>query len=213
MSNPVTVLPIRLFCDMAARNCDLIDLNTGQAPLFYRGDDVEIDIGLGEDGALLAPTLSNIMSVTCQVFAKQNDTNAPMMSCTVLAAAMNLTLTAAQWAGDTAPGQHAAFVFPNSQTYIPLNGAASQNYWLRITLTTADATAKVITLLDGPVTVLDGPMNASAAPAIMGKVRTWTDGSGNLVLQIKNDSDGRFYTVGVENDNGAPALYLGDTGY
>jgi hypothetical protein len=206
-------LAIRLFCDLAARNTELIDLNTGQAPLFYRGDDVEIDIGLGEDGALLAPTLSNITSVTCQVFAKQNDTNAPMMSCTVLAAEMNLTLTAAQWAGDTAPGQHAAFIFQNSQTYIPLQGNPSMTYWLRITLTTADAPAKVMTLLDGPVTVLDGPMNGSAAPAIMGNVRTWTDGSGNLVLQIKNDSDGKFYTVGVENDNGAPALYLGDIGY
>ena len=109
--------------------------------------------------------------------------------------------------------QHAAFVFPNSQTYIPLNGAASQNYWLRITLTTADATPKVITLLDGPMTVLDGPMNGSAAPAIMGNVRTWTDGSGNLVLQIKNDSDGKYYTVGVENDNGMPSALPGDTGY
>jgi hypothetical protein len=206
-------LAIRLFCDIAARNSDLIDLNTGQAPLFYRGDDVEVDIGIGEAGVLLAPTLSNITSVTCQVFARQNDTNAPMMACTVLAAAMNLTLTAAQWTGDAAPYQHAAFVFPNSQTYIPLNGAASQNYWLRITLQTADATAKVMTLADGPVTVLDGPVNGSAVPAIMGNVRTWTDGSGNLVLQIKNDSDGKFYTVGVENDNGVPALYVGDTGY
>ena len=50
MSNPLAPLAIRLFCDLAARNQAVMDLNTGQAPLFYRGDDVEIDIGMGEDG-------------------------------------------------------------------------------------------------------------------------------------------------------------------
>jgi hypothetical protein len=158
----------------------------------------------------LTPNLSNIASVTCQLFRAQNDTNAPLMSCTVLAAAMNLTLTAAQWTGAGA-APHAAFIFPNAQTYIPLNGAASQNYWLRITLTTADATARVMTLLDGPITVLDGPIGA-ASPGV-GKVRFTTDVNGNWVLQVQNDSDGKFYTVGVENGvGGTPGLYLSDGG-
>jgi len=205
-------LAIRLLCDLAARNQPVTDLNTGQPAFFYRGDDVEIDIGIGETGALLAPNLSNIASVTCQLFQRQNDPAAPMMSNTVPAAGMNLALTAAQWTGGTAPFYHAAFVFPNSQTYIPLNGAASQNYWLRITLQTADATPKTITLLDGPITVLDGPVNATPA-AGLGNARFWTDNNGNVVLQIKNDSDGKFYSVGVENDGGTPTLYLSDTGY
>ena len=207
----IGVLPIRLFCDVAARNQPVTDLNTGQNALFYRGDDVEIDIGIGGNGALLAPSLSNIASVACQVFAKQNDANGPMMSCTVLAAAMNLGLTAAQWAGASA-APHAAFVFSNAQTCIPLNGAASQNYWLRITLQTADATPRTVTLLDGPITVLDGPVSATPAEGL-GNARFWTDNNGNVVLQIKNDSDGKFYSVGVENSNGVPALYLSDTGY
>jgi len=199
-----------LFCDLAARNQPVIDLNTGQGALFYRGDDVEIDVGIGENGALLPPTLSNITSATCQVFHGQNDTNGPLMSCTVAAAAMNLTLTAAQWSGATA-APHAAFIFPNAQTCIPLNGAASQNYWLRITLATADATAKVITLLDGPVTVLDGPVSQAPASSI-GNVR-FANVGGVPVLQIRNDSDGLFYTVGVENGvGGVAALYLSDAG-
>ena len=196
---------------MAARNQAVTDLNTGQPAFFYRGDDVEIDIGIGMDGVLLTPSLSNVTSVTCQLFASGNDTNAPMMSSTVPAAGMNLTLTAAQWTGESA-APHAAFVFPNSQTYIPLNGAASQNYWLRITLQTADTTPKTITLLDGPITVLDGPVSATPA-AGLGNARFWTDNNGHLVLQIKNDSDGKFYSLGVENENGVPALYLSDTGY
>jgi hypothetical protein len=205
-------LAIRLFCDLAMRNQPVTDLNTNQPAFFYRGDDVEIDIGIGELGALLAPALTNITSVTCQVFAKQNDMAAPLMSCTVPASAMNPGLTAAQWTGNTAPFYHAAFLFPNAQTAIPLSGNASANYWLRIMLQTADATPKTMTLLDGPITVLDGPVN-NATPTAIGNFRFWTDNSGNYVLQIKSDSDGKFYSVGVENSSGTPALYLSDQGY
>src|SRR5580692_5633831 len=103
MSTSLTPLPIRLFCDLAARLQTLVDLNTGLPPQFVRGDDIEIDIGIGANGTLLTPTLTNIASVTCQVFASQNATGAPLMSCNVAAAAMNLSLTAAQWTGDTTP--------------------------------------------------------------------------------------------------------------
>jgi hypothetical protein len=204
-------LAIRLLCDLAARNQPLVDINTGAPPLFYCGDDVEIDIGIGQAGALLAPTLTNVASVTCQIFARQNDTSAPMMSCTVPAANMNLGLTAAEWTGDTAPGCHAAFVFPNAQTTIPLNGAASANYWLRVFLTTADSTPKNITLAEGAITVLDAPMSAAAATTV-GNVRQWTVNGAN-VLQIRNDTDGHFYTLGCVMDQGVPSLYVDTTPY
>ncbi|MGA2556771.1 MAG: hypothetical protein ABSG04_10920 [Verrucomicrobiota bacterium] len=209
----ISVLPIRLLCDLALRGTHPNDLNTGAPPVFYRGDDVEIDIGIGMDGVLLTPNLSNITSVTCQIFQSESDTNPPMISCTVLAEAMNLTLTAAQWTGDTTPFNHAAFIFPNSQTAVSLNGQASASYWLRITLLTADATPKVITLLDGPITVLDGPINTATPPLAGGKVRFQVV-DGALVLQILNDSDGHYYTVGIENGvGGVPTLYLSDIGY
>jgi len=212
MSTPIAVLPIRLLCDLAQRGTQPSDLNTNAPPVFYRGDDVEIDIGIGSAGALLAPTLTNITSVTCQIFAGgEADTNAPVMSRTVLAAAMNLTLTAAQWTNNTTPFYHAAFIFPNAQTAVSLNGQASANMWLRITLATADATPKNITLLDCPITILDGPISgAGAVPT--GNVRFWTVG-GLSVLQVRNDSDGKFYTLGVENSGGVPTLYLSDVGY
>ena len=208
MSTPIAVLPIRLFCDLAQRGNHPNDINSNAPPVFYRGDDVEIDIGIGQAGALLTPPLSNIASVTCQLFLSENDTNAPMMSATVLAAAMNLTLTAAQWTNDTTPFYHAAFVFPNSQTAISLNGQASASYWLRITLTTADATPKVITLLDAPITVLDGPVSAASPPGLS-NVRFFTV-AGKQVLQILNDTDGYWYSVGIEDDGGVPALYVSD---
>ena len=114
--------PIRLFCDLAAPN-NLFDLNRSAAPSFYRGDDIEIDIGIGEGGALLAPTIASsgtggIASVTAQLFAAENDTNAPMMSGTVLAASMNLTLTQVNWNAGGSANSHAQFIFPNSQTAV-----------------------------------------------------------------------------------------------
>jgi hypothetical protein len=205
-------LAIRLLCDLAARGQTPTDLNTSQPPQFYRGDDVEIDIGIGQAGALLAPTLTNVASVTCQIFARQNDTNAPMMASTVVSANMNLGLTAAEWTGQTSPFYHAAFLFPNSQTYVPLSGQASQNCWLRIFLTTADApTPKIVTLLEGAITVLDGPVNTASPPAT-GKARTFTVG-GETVWQIQNDSDGHYYTIGCADVDGVPSLYVGTTPY
>ena len=69
----LTPLPIRLFCDLASP-ASLNDLNrNSQPPSFYRGDDIEIDIGLGENGNLLT-SLANVASVTCQLFAAENDT-------------------------------------------------------------------------------------------------------------------------------------------
>ncbi|MGD0411769.1 MAG: hypothetical protein ABSC18_08680 [Verrucomicrobiota bacterium] len=204
----IVVLPIRLFCDLAARNQALVDLSTGAPPVFYRGDDLEIDIGIGQAGALLAPNLSNITSVTCQIFANgENDTNPPVMSCTVLAAAMNLTLTAAQWSAESA-APHAAFIFPNAQTVVPLNGQASANMWLRITCLTADATPKVLTLLDGAITVLDGPVSTASPPGLS-NARFFTV-AGRQVLQILNDTDGYWYSIGIEDDNGVPSLYVSD---
>src|SRR5580658_4321027 len=103
-------LPIRLFCDLAARD-NVIDLNTSQGATFYRGDDIEIDIGIGQNGALLT-SLANVGSVTCQLFQSENDTNAAMVSGTVVAANMNLGLTQAEWTNNTSPYCHAAFLFP-----------------------------------------------------------------------------------------------------
>jgi len=202
-------LPIRLFCDLAARS-NLIDLNTSQAPGFYRGDDIEIDIGIGQNGALLT-SLGNVASVSCQLFQSQTDTSAPMLSGTVLAANMNLGLTQAEWTNNTTPFCHAAFLFPNSQTAVSLNGQPSVNYWLRILAQTTDVPAKVITLLDGPITVKDGPISALSAPP-PGWFRTFTV-NGNVVPQLYDPVSGHYYNLEIDTVAGARTLSLGDTAY
>jgi hypothetical protein len=207
---PLTPLPIRLFCDLASPG-NLNDLNrNSQPPSFYRGDDIEIDIGLGENGALLT-SLSNVASVTAQIFAAENDTNPPMISATVLAASMNLGLTQAEWTNNTTPFFHAAFVIPNAQTAITLNGNSSVNYWLRITAQTTDSPAKQITLLDGPITVKDGPIStASAPPAAAFRLYTV---AGQIAPQLLDATTGLYHTLAILNDGGALTLQLSDTGY
>jgi hypothetical protein len=202
-------LPIRLFCDLAARN-NVIDLNTSQGALFYRGDDIEIDIGLGQSGALLT-SLGNVASVTCQIFQSESDTSPPMMSATVPAANMNLGLTQAEWSNNTSPFYHAAFVFPNSQTAVSLNGQATVNYWLRILAQTTDSPAKIITLLDGPITVKDGPISAASAPP-PGYFRFYTV-AGNAVPQLYDPVSGHYYNLEIDTVSGVRTLSLGDTAY
>jgi hypothetical protein len=216
MSSTISPLPIRLFCDIAAPQTR-VDLNrTNAAPQFYRGNDIEIDIGIGQNGALLAPTIASsgaggIASVTCQVFASENDTNAPMMAGTVTAANMNLTLTQGNWNAGGSANSHAQFIFPNSQTAIPLNGAASQSYWLRIFATTTDTTPKIIPLIEGPITVLDGPMTELSAPPLAG-ARFYTV-NGQVVFQILDPTTGLYHTLIAVNEGGVEELQVSDQGY
>src|ERR1700722_2931985 len=222
----VAPLPIRLFCD-AANPAQVIDLNTGGAAFFYRGDDIQIDIGLGNNAALLT-ALSNsgaggIASVTAQLFQDENDTNSPMMAGTVLAASMNLTLTQAQWNNNTNTGspiadpilpttyQHASFLFSNAVTAISLNGAASVNYWLRITALTTDTPAKTITFLDGLITVKDGPIS-TASPPVPAFFPFYTVG-GNVIPQLYDPISGHYYNIEIDTVMGVRTLSLGDTAY
>jgi hypothetical protein len=209
----LTPLPIRLFCDLAAPG-SLNDLNrNSQPPSFYRGDDIEIDIGIGQNGALLT-ALGNVGSVTAQIFAAENDTNPPMVSATVLAAAINLGLTQAQWSNNTTPFYHAAFVIPNAQTAISLNGASSVNFWLRVTAQTADGndTPKQITLLDGPITVRDGPISTASAPPLA-QFRSYTV-AGQIVFQLLDTTTGLYHTLAIFNEGGGElTLQLSDQGY
>lgn len=202
-------LPIRLFCDLAARN-NVVDLNTSQAALFYRGDDIEIDVGIGQNGALLT-SLSNVASVSCQIFQNQSDPNPPMMSATVPAASMNLSLTQSQWSTNTSPYYHAAFLFPNSQTAIGLNGQANVNYWIRILAQTTDTPAKIITLLDGLITVKDGPVSTASPPA-SAWLRFQTV-AGNIVPQLYDATSGHFYNLEIVTVNGVRTLSVGDTAF
>src|SRR5579872_1123474 len=160
--------PIRLLCDIYNR-ANTIDLNTGQPAQFYRGDDIEIDIGVGTNGALYTNTIVNYSNIVCSVFRAQNDTNSPMMQAVAYATNFNTGLTAAQWTNNAAPFYHAAFLFTGTQTAIPLSGNSSASYWLRIDALTTNNPTRTLTLEDGPITVFDGPISSLAPPIATGQ--------------------------------------------
>lgn len=91
------------------------------------------------------------------------------------------------------------------------NRAATVNYWLRITALSSDATAKIITFLDAPITVKDGPITALSPPPLAG-ARFFTVG-GQLVWQILDPDTGLYHTQIAKNDAGVETTELSDTGY
>jgi hypothetical protein len=217
MSN--LVVPIRLFCDLVTPNT-FTDINRNNAQVFFfRGDDIQFDFGLGYDGVLITatapssgsgwPVITNIGSITAQIFQNEADTNPPMMSGTT--STINDSLTQTDWNNDTTPFVHASIVFPGSQTAITLNGQTSINYWLRVTAQTTDNPPKIITVLDGPITVKDGPISSASAPPLA-QFRLYTV-AGQIVPQILDTSTGLYHTLNILNDNGVLTLQLSDQGY
>src|SRR5580698_6974636 len=203
MSN--LVIPIRLFCDLAAPNT-FTDLNRNNAQVsFFRGDDIQFDFGLGYDGALITasapnsgsgwPVISNIGSITAQIFQNESDTNPPMMSGAT--STINDSLTQSAWNNDTTPFVHASIIFSGSQTAITLNGQSSINYWIRVTAQTTDSPPKTITVLDGPITVKDGPISSASVPPLA-QFRLYTV-AGQIVPQILDTSTGLYHTLAILN--------------
>ena len=154
-------LPLRFFCD-ATHPSDLLDLNTSASPVFYRGCFSQIDIGLGNNGALLTHLANSgpggIASVTLQIF---KNTKALVITATIPAAVMNLTLSKAQWINNKyTRAEIADPVLPTTFQHASFNiltGLTSIRYWLRITVLTTDTPANIITFLNGPIVVKDRP--------------------------------------------------------
>jgi hypothetical protein len=202
-------LSIRLLCDQAAR-FNIIDINTGAAPVFVRGDNVNFEIGIGMDG-VLQTSLGNVASVTLQLFESENDTNAPLLSQTILAANMNLGLTAPQWTGDTTPFNHAKFAFTPAQTAIDLDGSATGNFWLRIFVTTTDNPAQIAAIQEGPLQIRDGPVSA-VAPPTPAALRFYTI-NGVQYAQVYDPASQLYYNIEIDTVQGIRSFSPGDVGY
>ena len=212
--------PIRLFCDKSTPN-RFTDLVSGLAPQFYRGDDIEIDVALGQGGAIYT-TFDNFTSITLQIFQSQTDVTAPQISAVVLKAAMTTGLTQAQWNNNTNTGspavspilpttyQHAAFRIPNAQTGLDLGGQPSVPFWLRITAQFVDPITSAVdeeTFLDGPINVLDGPNTSlSALPAQGFKIVT-VNGQQQIAVQ---DSNGNYRILQCLIIGGVPTTSWSD---
>lgn len=209
----ITPQPIRLFCDLNDP-FTIEDLNTDNAPEFVDGDDIEFDIGIGEYDQLLTGLTTSgaggIASITCEVFDGRNSQNPALMSQTT--SSLNTTLTQSEWASNTTPYYHANFKFANGATAILAAGANDTPFWLRIFITTSDTPAKIITILEGQITVKAAPLTnvAAALPSGWKLVTDITTGQQAIAIQFPG---GYYRALQGQSVNGVDTIGLSDQQY
>ena len=130
-------VPIRLQLSLvSAPPVSPIDINTGQAPAFWQGENIAIQVGIF-DASEVSVDLSNLSFLQC-VLSSAPDAQSALASVTVLAADLIPTVNWAEWQGNL--NQQATFVFNGSQTDVGLGGGRSNSFWLAVQgLTTAGA--------------------------------------------------------------------------
>jgi len=167
-SNAVlTSKPIRIKADVASYEPP-VDERTGKTPQLRRGNDVQFEIGVFDNGVL--QDIANIASITLTVkdLAAVDDTSAPdagapapesaaLMTQTLDAAAMDAALTGAAW--EDGSGAHARIGFSASETNI-----ARGEKWFAVWVTTTGSPARVVTLSAGRLFVLEDGVGLADSP-------------------------------------------------
>ena len=122
-------VPIRLQLSLvSAPPVSPIDINTGQAPSFWQGENISIQVGIFDAGDV-SVDLSNLSFLQC-VLSSAPDALSALASVTVLAADIIPTVNWADWLDNM--NQQASFVFNGVQTDVGLGGGASQSFWLAV---------------------------------------------------------------------------------
>ena len=179
--------PILLNLDRANRSAAPNDGNTTNEPAFYVGDDLEIDVNLFSGGSLLQSNLIvNYTNVQFQIFAAQNDTNAPQIAATVTNVNFftNLfTAGIAPYGTNNYPTNcQVQFKWPGALTSLNLSGNSSQQFWFRCFATGTNGTTN--TFGEGPILVLNAPVTSLSPLLTFGSapVVVVTGGSPSNVL-------------------------------
>jgi hypothetical protein len=153
---------IRIAADAANFNSPL-DVNSRATPQFWRGNDIEFDIGVFFNGTL--ESVANIASLTVEIRVPgpaggaPDPSSTPLMSATVTSGSLDNTVTQDTW--NDGSKQHAVVAFTAAQSNI-----AAGPQWLSLWVVTTDNPGRVITLAAGPVRVLeDGCGLTTSAPA------------------------------------------------
>lgn len=206
---------IRLAMDAAKdTSTRAVDLNTNATPTLWKGNDVQFEIGIFFDDALVTD-LTNLASLTLKVKASGAMTGDALMTKTVSSFS---ALTAETWDDDTA--QHALVTFASSETNI-----AAGNYKLCVYVLTNDDPAREITLGVTDFAIAEDGSNGEAdSQASAGQAYTKEDADARYVqkhadqawMQFANgtwyhfeESTALWYPLTVIIQDGVPVLSLG----
>jgi hypothetical protein len=113
-----------------------IDVNTGDAPRFWRGSGIEIDVGIF-DGSSVGLDLSNLYSLTLNLQPGPTSP-VPWVTKTVVAADISSPINYGDWLNGLT--QNAKFILSAADTDVGLLAQPSRQFWLTVTgVTTSGA--------------------------------------------------------------------------
>ena len=148
---------IRLQVDSAKIGQPIIDLNTGQTPVIFAGTDVQIEIGLFQNGALL--DVGNLAHLQIDL---KNTGN--LLGASVLTVTVNVLDNSTSFgAWNSGVQQHALVTLSNAQTNLGI--PSQQTYTLVISATTTDNPGRIIVFGSTQLTITPTGINSGGNPA------------------------------------------------
>ena len=191
MSATIVRNRIRIKVDnILSRGSLLTDVLTGTTAQFWQSEDVQVELGIYSAG-VIAADLSNCASVTFLVKDKANLSGSALLSQTILAASMDLTVSDADWVSGAA--QHAVFVFTAAETNVALTGAAAKTLTWFFYMTTTDAPARRIPLGKGDALLSDSGYGDLGAQTVLAPGARMKDSK----LQVQCVDDSLYYDLRV----------------
>ena len=122
---------IRLLADTTSEE-QIIDVRTSKSPWAWNGTDLAIHLGIAQGDNV--SDLSEVESLTAELKEKDNLQGLAILSKTILAAELDLTVTNETWADGTK--QHAVIEFAADDINLRFSGK-EQTYWLVFSVITA----------------------------------------------------------------------------
>lgn len=173
-----------------------VDVKTSSTPEFWRGNDLQFEIGIAWNGSLITD-ISNIASLTLQVKASAAATEI-LMTKTLAAVDLVNTVTEANWADDS--NQHALVAFTGTEANI-----VAGTYHMGVSVVTSDSPGRDITLGATTLVVTEDGAGASGTPQV-------TDG----LAYTQAEADARFVQAHQDQawmqfSGGKWYIYNGDT--
>ncbi len=146
----------------AARTDGPRDLQSNATPVFWRGNDLQFEIGVFNNGVLME--VSNLASITVEIKGLSSKGTAPdpgavaLMSKTVGAGSLNNALLLADW--NSGIDQHAVVAFTGGESNI-----AASRLWLAVWATTNDSPGRNLTLAAGLIEAAEDGVGLATTPS------------------------------------------------
>lgn len=183
-------IPIRLQASLvSAPPVAPIDLNTGQAPRFWRAQDVSVAVGIF-DAYGVCVDLTNLLSLTLTI-QEAADSIVPLFTQQVLQADLIDVISAGGWQNGTQA--QAVFTFTKAQTDLGLNGENQKEFWLSLEGITEDEQHLVYAA--GPITFYNPGLRLPLPPYGYVSEHAQTMESGNATISPTSLNHCEFITV------------------